>query len=100
MDDKLLVLEANGHIVPDKSILKTPAQIEAIKKSAALNTAVLDHVAANIKAGKTAWYFARIETNLEAGQKVVAYVWDSNLKPLDKAYAVNVTATTPATPEE
>ena len=51
MDDKLLVLEANGHIVPDKSILKTPAQIEAIKKSAALNTAVLDHVAANIKTG-------------------------------------------------
>ena len=51
LDDKLLVLEANGHIVPDRSILKTPAQIEAIKKSAALNTAVLDHVAANIKAG-------------------------------------------------
>ena len=51
LDDKLLVLEANGHIVPDKSILKTPAQIEAIKKSAALNTAVLDYVAANIKAG-------------------------------------------------
>ena len=51
IDDKLLVLEAAGHIVPDKSILKTPAQIEAIKKSAELNTAVLDHVAANIKAG-------------------------------------------------
>ena len=51
LDDKLLVLEAHGHIVPDKSILKTPAQIEAIKKSAALNTAVLDHVAANMKAG-------------------------------------------------
>lgn len=51
LDDKLLVLEANGHIVPEKSLLKTAAQIEAIKKSADLNTAVLDHVAANIKAG-------------------------------------------------
>ena len=30
LDDKLLVLEANGHIVPDKSLLKTAAQIEAI----------------------------------------------------------------------
>ena len=33
IDDKLLVLEANGHIVPDKSILKTAAQIEEIKKN-------------------------------------------------------------------
>ena len=31
--------------------MKTPAQIEKIKKSAALNTAVLDEVAAHIRAG-------------------------------------------------
>lgn len=48
---KLLTLQAKGHIVPDRDILKTPEQIEMIRKSAALNTAVLDHVAANIKAG-------------------------------------------------
>lgn len=51
MDDKLLLLTANGEIVPTRNMIKTPAQIEEIKKSAALNTAVLDHVAANIKAG-------------------------------------------------
>jgi methionyl aminopeptidase len=51
LDIKLWTLEAKGHIVPDRSLLKTPQQIEAIKKSAALNTAVLDHVAAHIKAG-------------------------------------------------
>lgn len=51
LDLKLLTLQAKGHIVPDRSMLKTPEQIEAIKKSAELNTAVLDHVAANIKAG-------------------------------------------------
>ena len=51
MDDKLLLLAANGEIVPTRNMIKTPAQIEEIKKSAALNTAVLDHVAANIKAG-------------------------------------------------
>ena len=33
IDDKIIMLGAQGHIVPDKSILKTPAQIEAIKKS-------------------------------------------------------------------
>lgn len=51
LDIKLWTLQAKGEIVPDRSILKTPQQIEAIKKSAALNTAVLDHVASNIKAG-------------------------------------------------
>lgn len=51
LDIKLWTLQAKGEIVPDRSILKTPQQIEAIKRSAALNTAVLDHVAANIKAG-------------------------------------------------
>lgn len=51
IDDKILLLASEGHIVPDISMLKTPAQIEEIKKSAALNTAVLDHVAKHIHAG-------------------------------------------------
>ena len=51
LDLKLLTLQARGHIVPDRDMLKTPEQIEMIRKSADLNTAVLDHVAANIKAG-------------------------------------------------
>lgn len=51
IDDKILLLASEGHIVPDRSMLKTPAQIEEIKKSAALNTAVLDHVAKHIHAG-------------------------------------------------
>ena len=40
-----------GHIVPTHDMLKTPEQIAEIRKSADLNTAVLDHVAAHIKAG-------------------------------------------------
>ena len=51
IDKKLSRLAARGHIVPDKSILKTPEQIEAIRKSAQLNTAILDHVAKHICAG-------------------------------------------------
>ena len=49
--NKLMELEMEGEIVPDPSLLKTPEQIEAIKKSAALNTAILDHVAKHICAG-------------------------------------------------
>ena len=51
LDIKLWSLAAKGQIVPDRSLLKTPAQIEAIRKSADLNTAVLDHVAAHIHEG-------------------------------------------------
>lgn len=51
MEERLAILEAQGHIVPTRSMIKTPAQIEAIRKSADLNTAVLDHVAAHIHAG-------------------------------------------------
>ena len=51
LDIKLWKLAAKGEIVPKRSLLKTPSQIEAIKKSAALNTAVLDHVSSHIHEG-------------------------------------------------
>ena len=51
MEEKMEQLREPGHIVPGRELLKTPAQIEAIKKSAELNTAVLDHVAKHIHAG-------------------------------------------------
>lgn len=51
IEEKMEQLREAGHIVPERELLKTPAQIEAIKKSAELNTAVLDHVAAHIHAG-------------------------------------------------
>ena len=51
IDERLLLLSAAREIVPDRKILKTPQQIEGIKKSARLNTAVLDHVAEHIHAG-------------------------------------------------
>lgn len=51
MDEKLALLASQGHIVPDRSILKTPEQIAGIRKSADLNTAILDHVAKHIQVG-------------------------------------------------
>ena len=49
--EKLMQLAKQGEIVPHPSILKTPEQIELIRKSANLNTAILDHVAKHIRAG-------------------------------------------------
>ena len=51
IDEKILAHKMKGEIVPDRDLIKTPEQIEKIRKSAALNTAVLDHVAAHIRAG-------------------------------------------------
>ena len=44
-------LSSFGEIVPDIDLLKNEEQIAGIKRSAALNNAILDHVASNIRAG-------------------------------------------------
>ena len=51
IEEKMLMHAERGEIVPSRSLLKTPAQIEKIKESAALNTAVLDEVAKHIRIG-------------------------------------------------
>ncbi len=52
-DQKIAAIQYQGHIVPDHSMIKTPAQIAAIRESAKVNIAVLDYVAEYIKAGVT-----------------------------------------------
>lgn len=51
MDDKIRLHAERGEITPTREMIKTPPQIAAIRKSADLNTAVLDHVAEHIKVG-------------------------------------------------
>ena len=51
IEEKMQMHAERGEIVPSKSLLKTPAQIEKIRESAALNTAVLDEVAKHIRIG-------------------------------------------------
>lgn len=50
-DDKYNRLLREGKIMPDRSLIKNEQQIEAIRKSAIINTGVLDHVAQHIRAG-------------------------------------------------
>ena len=51
MDDKIRKYELAGHIVPDRSLLKTPEQVQGIRESAKINMACLDAVAERIHAG-------------------------------------------------
>lgn len=51
MDKRIMALEKRGKMVPTRKLIKTPEQIEGIRRSGVVNTAVLDAVAENIHAG-------------------------------------------------
>ncbi len=51
LDKRVLYYQNKGHLVPTRGLIKTPEQIEGIRKSGLLNTAVLDLVAEKIHAG-------------------------------------------------
>lgn len=51
MDKKILAFQNRGKLCPKRELIKTPEQIEGIRRAGVLNTAVLDMVADNIKAG-------------------------------------------------
>lgn len=51
LDKQVLYYQNKGHLVPTRDLIKTPEQIEGIRRSGLLNTAVLDRVAEQIHAG-------------------------------------------------
>lgn len=52
-DEKIETFARQGHIVPPRFILKNGEQIEGIRDSGKINTAVLDYVAEHIREGMT-----------------------------------------------
>ncbi len=52
-DERLQALADAGEDVPHRYLLKTPQDIEGVKRSAEINVAVLDYVAENIREGIT-----------------------------------------------
>ncbi len=53
MDLKIMELERRGKLVPTREMVKTPEQIEGIRKACAVNTGCLDAVEAAIHPGMT-----------------------------------------------
>ncbi|HHV09046.1 MAG TPA: methionyl aminopeptidase [Clostridiales bacterium] len=51
MDERIKLYQQNGCIVPDRRLIKSSAQIDGIRESGKVNTAVLDYVAEHINAG-------------------------------------------------
>ena len=44
-------LRRDGYKLPDRRLLRTPEQLEGIREAARINTALLDHISANIREG-------------------------------------------------
>lgn len=51
VDKRILYLQNKGHWVPSRKLIKTPEQIEGIRRSSVVNTGVLDRIEKEIKAG-------------------------------------------------
>ena len=53
LDKKILYLQNKGHLVPSRDLIKTPEQIEGIRRSGIVNTGVLDLIEKEIHEGMT-----------------------------------------------
>ena len=51
LDKRILYLQSKGHLVPTRDLIKTPEQIEGIRRSGVVNTGVLDLIEKEIKEG-------------------------------------------------
>ena len=51
LDKKVMAMESRGAMVPKRTLIRTPEEIEGIKKSGVINTAILDLVGETIHAG-------------------------------------------------
>ena len=60
IDKQVMFWEEKGKLVPTRELIKTPKQIEGIRKSGVINTGVLDEVEKHIRAGMTTLEIDRI----------------------------------------
>ena len=60
LDKKVMYWENKGKEVPSRRLVKTPEQIEGIRRSGVVNTGVLDEVERQIHAGMSTLEIDRI----------------------------------------
>ena len=60
LDRQVMYWEKKGKLVPTRDLIKTPEQIEGIRRAGMVNTGVLDEVAKNIRAGMSTLEIDRI----------------------------------------
>ena len=83
LDKKVLYYQDRGHLVPSRELIKTPEQIEGIRRSGIINTGVLDLVEREIHAGMS---------TLEIDKLVYEYTKDHGGIPATLSMRLFVTA--------
>ncbi len=53
IEKRMKIYERKGHIVPGRALIKTNEQIEGIRESGKINTAILDYVSERIQSGRS-----------------------------------------------
>ena len=57
VEAKIQKYRKQGYKLPPRKVLRTPEQLEGIRESAKINTALLDYISENIREGmSTDWY--------------------------------------------
>lgn len=71
-DLRIMEFQDKGFIVPDRSLIKTPEQIEGIRRAGVINTGALDLVASSIKEGMTTGEIDRLVAEYIADHGAIA----------------------------
>ena len=81
LDRKVMAFENRGALVPKRTLIRTPEEIEGIRRSGVINTAILDLVGEKIHAGMS---------TLEINDIVHNYTIEHNAIPATALYVYNV----------
>ena len=71
LDKKVLYFQNKGCLVPKRKLIKTPEQIEGIRRSGVVNTGVLDLIASEIRAGMSTAEIDRLVYDYTVGHGAV-----------------------------
>lgn len=87
-DEKLQYFKNKGFIVPSRKLIKTPLQIEGIKKCSIINNALLDLIESTIKEGMSTDDINTLAHNFTISQG--AYPADLNYHGFPKSICISV----------
>lgn len=85
-DDRMMQIANQGHLIPDREMIKNADQIAGIRQSAKINIAVLDYVAEHIHVGISTEEIDRMVYDLTT--KMGGSRLHCTIRDIRKAYAL------------
>ena len=89
LDERVLELQEKGFVVPSRDLIKTPEQIEGIRRAGVINTGALDLVESSIKAGMTTGEIDRLVAEYIADHGAIAACLGYNGFPKSCCTSIN-----------